>query len=563
MRLLVAACTAGIVQRRRTVEAAGAPGQADLQQHVPDALHAQVPVGRKLLFAGRAAGDHDRVAEAGKLTVEKLPRLCLHLLPAGPVADRAAAAQHQRHAAVEPRAEILIGRPHGVRCDGRSLAAGEKDVAAALITRLGPRQKGVAVGKEHVQQRKFVGRKGHLIRGNHVLPRQEADTGHIKAVGADHRALSAEGAGVHGLVELVVAHDDLGVVVDLPGQKSGMLFVMSEIGAAFQALLTVALDAAPGLLDGLLPGIAAIRDSHTAQLFCRREVGVESALRRALLPAGIAGIQLLRQAVHRQRRFLRAEGRVQHALCRPADQALFLADHQLRDRLALRKEPLPDLVRGAEHIKGRLLLLIKRRVQAAAAYESDLLALQPLELQGEGSLVQKRRGTAEIGLRILFLTEHRDGIGLLFQLPRQQQRKEPGAEDGGLLPLARAKDAAEPGLLAEAGHRPLHLPDGRSVADLPQAALALTGRFAAPGQDQREGRDLFIDLQGLFEVAVRRRLEQSAGIQLQRAGRTAEGRLLVDAAGHHALHLFLGDLVDLIDVGRAPFLDLRQGTHLP
>ena len=54
---------------------------------------------------------------------------------------------------------------------------------------------------------------------------------------------------------------------------------------------------------------------------------------------------------------------------------------------------------------------------------------------------------------------------------RQQQRKEAGAEDGGLLPLACAKDAAEPGLLAEAGHRPLHLPDGRSVADLAQAVI--------------------------------------------------------------------------------------------
>ncbi len=82
------------------------------------------------------------------------------------------------------------------------------------------------------------------------------------------------------------------------------------------------------------------------------------------------------------------------------------------------------------------------------------------------------------------------------------------------MPLARAEHAAEPELLAITGHGALDLADRQTVADLVQAALALAGRFTALRQDQREGRDLFIQLQRLFEVAVRRRLEHGAHVQL-------------------------------------------------
>ena len=117
-------------------------------------------------------------------------------------------------------------------------------------------QKCISIGKNHIQQRKFMGRQGHFVGGNHVLPGNMANVGHVKTVGADYRTLPAEGAGVHGLVELVVTHDDLGVVVNLFGEKPGIFFVVSQIGTALHALFTVALDAAFCLSHSLLRRIS-------------------------------------------------------------------------------------------------------------------------------------------------------------------------------------------------------------------------------------------------------------------------------------------------------------------
>ena len=71
---------------------------------------------------------------------------------------------------------------------------------------------------------------------------------------------------------------------------------------------------------------------------------------------------------------------------------------------------------------------------------------------------------------------------------------------------------------------------------------------------------LFSELQRLFEIAVRRGLHEGAHVQLQGAGGAAERRLLIDAARGHGVHLLLGDLVDLIDVGGAALLDLRHSS---
>ena len=154
--------------------------------------------------------------------------------------------------------------------------------------------------------------------------------------------------------------------------------------------------------------------------------------------------------------------------------------------------------------------------------------------------------------------ENCDRVGLFLQLARKQQREEIGAEDGDGLSLFAAEHAAQVRLCAEAPDRELDGADGDGVADLAEAAFAFAGGLAAGGEDQREGRDLFIELQRLLEIPVRGGLHEGAHVELQRAGGAAEWRLLVNAARRHRVHLLLGDLVDLIDVGGAALLDLAH-----
>ena len=279
-------------------------------------------------------------------------RLLLHLDASGPVADRAAAAEDQRHAAGKPLAEVEIGGFHGRRRDRRGLTAGEEDVFARRIPRLRARKKRLAVGKEHVHERELVRRKGHLVRRDHVAPRHEAHARHVEVVGANHRALPAEGAGVHRLVQRVVAHDDLRVVVDLAREQPGVLLVVLEIGAGLQALLAAALDAAPRFLDRLLLRIAVPVGGDATERLRLRKIGIELALARALRSAHVARVEILRETVDGQRRLLRAEGRVQHASALPAHELFILKDHQLGQDRRVGEEGLRHLLRRAAHVEG-------------------------------------------------------------------------------------------------------------------------------------------------------------------------------------------------------------------
>ena len=539
------------MERGGAVEPLRALRQTALQQHVPNADDLQPLVPAELLCAGGATRDHDGVAQLGELRIQK--RLCLFidLRAPRPVGDRAAAAEHDPHAAVQPRGEILPCRAHRLRRDGRGLTAGEEHVAAGLIPRLGPGEESFFIGEQHVQQRELVGRQGHLVRGDHVLPRHVADARHVHAVGAYRRALPAERAGVHGLVQLMVAHDDLCVVVDLPCEQAGMLPVMPQIGAGFQTFLAAALEAALGLFDGLLPRVALRSARYALQRPGGREIGVEPALARPLMPAGVAGVELLRQTIRGQRRLFRAESRVHHAAAAAHDQIFRLIKHDIRRAFRFGEKDLCRRLRRAEDLKLSSLLLEEVRRQFTAELETNFLPLQPFQLQVEGRLIQKRRSAAQIRLLVRLSAEHRDRIHLLFQLAGEKEREQARAEDRCLLLFGAAKHAAQFGLLAEAGSGCLHRADGDAVAALTEAAFGLARRLAAMREDQREGSDLFIQLQRFFEVPRSRRFQQGAGVQLQRAGCIAEGGLLIDAAFHHAVDLLFGDLADVIDMGRA------------
>ena len=346
----------------------------------------------------------------------------------------------------------------------------------------------------------------------------------------------------------MVAHDDLGVVIDFPGQQAGVFLIVLQIGAALHALFTVALDAAPCLLRCLRLGIAVSAASDARQRLCLVQVGIEPAFKGVLCAAHAARVQILGQAVCGQGCFLSADRRCHNALAPAGDELFLLTVHELRNHRAVRQQGIQNTLRDTDHVKAPPFLFQERGIDSAAEAELNILPFQPAQLQPEGLVIQKAGGTAQEVLRVLLLAEHGDGIGLLLKLARQEEREEPGAENRRGLFLFGAEDAAQPALLPAAGHGGFDLADGNAVAALRQAAFLFTGCFTARRDNQRERRRFLIQLQRFLEIPGRGRFEHRAHIQLQRAGGAAEGGFFIDAARHHALHLFLGDLVYLIDV---------------
>ena len=563
MCLGVAARTAGIVERRRTRQSVSALRQAKLQKQIPDTDDLHPRVTAPFFLTAGTADNENRVAQFAQLPIQEFPRLLLQFRSPGPVDDRTAAAEDQRHTALEPLTQVQICRLYRLRGDRDSLAAGEKSIAAALESRLWTGQEGLVVGKQHVHQGKLVGSQRHLIGGHHILPGQMADMGHIKAIGTDHRALPAEGAAVHGFIELVVPHDDLGIVIDLLSQQPGMLFIMLQEGAAFQALLAATLEAARRLRHRQFFAVAFRRYRLPLQRCRGCEIRIQARLHRAFLAAGIAGIQILGQAIHGQCGFFCPEGRSHHALAAAADKLFCLAVHEIRQAFRRRKEFFCYRFRGAEHVKGRSLFFQKILCYCAIEDKIDVLCLQAFEFQLKGLFIQKFRPAAQERVQIRLLTEHGQRIGLFLQFPGKEKGEEAGTQDSDGFFLFRSKDAAAPRRLPEAGYRSFHSPDGNRIANLAQAAFPFARGFTAVGQDQREDRDLFIQLQGLFEIARGRRRQHGPGVQLQRAGGVAERRLLIDAERDHALDLFAGDLVHLIHMSGAALLNLSHNLHLP
>ena len=97
---------------------------------------------------------------------------------------------------------------------------------------------------------------------------------------------------------------------------------------------------------------------------------------------------------------------------------------------------------------------------------------------------------------------------------------------------------------------------GNALSTLTELAFCLAGRIAAGGQNVDKGAGLFVQRKGLFIIALRHGLQHGFGIQLQRTGGVAVGRLLVDTAADHLVHHVLGQAVDVVYMGGAPFIDL-------
>ena len=250
--------------------------------------------------------------------------------------------------------------------------------------------------------------------------------GHVETVRADHRALSAERAGIHRLIQLVVAHDDLRVVEDFTGQEPRIFFVMLEVGAALHALVAVALDAAAGFFDSLLFGVAAVLRWNPCQFLCRGKIRIEAALIRILLTAHVARVEILCKAVHRQGGLFRLKGGGHHSGGTARYQFLFLAVLKFRFKGSTRKQTCKHGFGNTEHIKGGTLLCQEVCSDAAGKNKGNVFSIQALQFQSEGFLVQKFRPAAQKVLQVRLLTEHRDRVGLLFELSRQKQRKQPG-----------------------------------------------------------------------------------------------------------------------------------------
>ena len=110
----------------------------------------------------------------------------------------------------------------------------------------------------HVLQGKLVGRGRHVAGLDHGPAAGAADLGHREIVGTDDRALAAEAAAVDHPVGAARPLDDGLAVEDLARQGFRVLLVFPQVDALLDAFQTLALQAAAGLLPGLVFRVAAV-----------------------------------------------------------------------------------------------------------------------------------------------------------------------------------------------------------------------------------------------------------------------------------------------------------------
>ena len=79
-------------------------GKPDILQYVPYPDDFYIFMPQKLLFAAWAGGNDRGISKLCKLVFDKLKLLPVHLIAPRPIAYRAAAAEHQRNAALKARA---------------------------------------------------------------------------------------------------------------------------------------------------------------------------------------------------------------------------------------------------------------------------------------------------------------------------------------------------------------------------------------------------------------------------------------------------------------------------
>ena len=370
-------------------------------------------------------------------------RPLFHLLPACPVADRTAAAEDQSHAAFKPLTEVEIGGLYGSRSNGCGLTAGEKDIAAGFISGLGPAEESLIVGKQHVHQSKFMRRQGHFVGGHHIAARCSTDLSHVKPVGADHAALPAKRAGVHGFVEGMIAHDDLCIVIDLPRKQTGMLLVVFEIGTGFQAFFAMALNTAPCLPDSMIPGVSVGFRRHAAKRRRFRQIGVELALNGTLVPPHIARIEVLGKSVDGQSCFFRPESRLRNAVAKTADDSFGFAKHQFGVAGGFREQRAHDGSRCTEDVKAFADIVVKRRIETAVEFKLNVLGAQTFQLGGQAVAFKKRRTGAEVVGGIALCAKDGGRIGFFLQFTGKEQGKEIGAQNGDAFSFFAAENAAE------------------------------------------------------------------------------------------------------------------------
>ena len=279
-------------------------------------------MGREFFFAGGASGDDSGASQLCQGIVQKSGGLLVEFISPCPVADGAAAAQNQSNAALQPAAKIQICCPHRGRGDGGCLTAGEKDIAALLVPWLRAAEKCLLVGKKHVHQGKLVGCQRHLACGYHILPGDMTNLAHVVAIGAQHAALSAQRAGVDGLVHHVIAHDDGHIVVNFPGQQSGKRLIVPQICTPPDAY--IALDAAEGFGFGRI----GIGNGNPLGRKDSLQVSVEPGFHTAFFSAAISRVQVLGQAVGRQSCLFCSEGSTKDSLGRAGNQMMFPTNHQ-------------------------------------------------------------------------------------------------------------------------------------------------------------------------------------------------------------------------------------------
>ena len=462
-------------------------GKADVFKNIPDTNRL---VSGQFLLAGGTSCDDCGIAQLSYSFIQEFYSVLLHLVPSCPIADSAAASQHQCHTAFQPLAQIQIRSPHGSRRNGRGLASGEEYIFAGIKAWLFAAEEGFVIGENHIHQRKFMDRQRHFICVDHVLPGHVANFCHVITVGTENLALTAQAAGIDGTVHHMVAHNDGNIVVNFPGQNSGEFIEVLQECTAFDALVTVALDAPSCLGNGCFP----VRNGDP---FGRRypfQIGIQPGLHTAFVTTGVTGIQVLCQPVSRKGCFLGTECRTKNTVSLAGNQVIIPAYHHR----FIHRNTWEKLLRNGPGCADQIKLPRSFSVGCCRVSIPFKLDIDFFQIPGAGFLgINLQTGhTGSDQLRRIGLGAiHGYGVHLLGKFTGQEERKQVSAIDChffGFLPQQTPLLCP----LAKVQSSRFQIPDGDSLTQSAEFALTLTGSFTSGGENIRERCDFFIQLQG-------------------------------------------------------------------
>ena len=398
---------------------------------------------------------------------------------------------------------------------------------------------------------------------DHVAARLETHLAHAQIVGTQRAAKPAQRAAVDHPVGLAVAEHDAEIVVDVAHVALRIRAVVLQVLAGLDAFEAMAGEAAARFGDRLVAAVAALgRSRHDrGNGRVRSDVDVKARAAARLVGPARGQRRALQQTVDRERSpppiGRRADRRIGRAAAARAEHLGVAGEQRSRvdgEGAVGREFEVADKIAGRVRANGDkhgVMIGDQRRQRRAAGCAHARPALYPhperdqsrdVGVDGRGRQVVRIAG-GKARQRPVLRLEHRRRAPFHREVEGGREAGQSGADDRDPLGLARRLRRAADRGVGLADHHAFERRNTDRSARLVPAAGGFARVIADPAEHCRQRDGTRVDRAGGGEVAGLDLFDHRAGVDVQRAGRRAGGRPLLDAAGF--------PLVDVLAVHRA------------